>query len=109
MRAFGPVNLAYVRLAVSQLEAAANFASDILGLQAVAAVNGDRAFRSDHRKRTLTLSPGGASGFGVEVAATSDLDAILARLHEHGFRGHVAAEVECQDRSVRNALITQDA
>ena len=52
------VSVCYIRIAASELHASARFAADIFGLQRVAEKNGEIAFRSDNRFRTLSLSNG---------------------------------------------------
>ncbi|RXT54241.1 VOC family protein [Bradyrhizobium betae] len=109
MSASGPKNLAYIRLGVSHLDAAAAFVSDVVGLQAVVTNGATRTFRSDQRKHTLSLFVGAASGCGIEVTDHRDLDSILVRLREHKFEARLASDQECQERFVRAALITQDS
>ena len=48
-------SVCYVRLAVSEPGASARFVSDIFGLQRVADQDGEIAFRSDDRFRTVSL------------------------------------------------------
>ena len=49
-------SVCYVRLAVSEPNAGARFVSDIFGLQRVADDDGEIAFRSDDRFRTVSLA-----------------------------------------------------
>ena len=49
-------SVCYVRHVVSELQASARFVSEIFGLQKVADQDGEFAFRSDDRYRTLSLS-----------------------------------------------------
>ena len=49
-------SVCYVRLAIAELQAGARFASDIFGLQRVAGLDDEIAFRSDHRFRTVSFS-----------------------------------------------------
>src|SRR6516225_4346411 len=62
-------SVCYVRLAVSELNASARFVSDIFGLQRVADQNGEIAFRSDNRFRTVSLgkNPSDGASVGIEV------------------------------------------
>ena len=54
------VQLCYVRLAVAQPQAAATFATEILGLQHVPSKVEPFLFRSDERYHTLCLAAGTA-------------------------------------------------
>jgi len=59
------VSVCYIRIAASELHASARFAADIFGLQRVAEKNGEIAFRSDNRFRTLSISNGSSNGSGA--------------------------------------------
>jgi len=62
-------SVCYVRQTVSEPQACARFVSDIFGLQQVADHNGELAFRSDDRYRTLSLSgdPDDGASIGIEA------------------------------------------
>jgi 2,3-dihydroxy-p-cumate/2,3-dihydroxybenzoate 3,4-dioxygenase len=104
-------SVCYVRLAVSELNASARFASDIFGLQRVADQNGEVAFRSDDRYRTVSLSGNSSEGasVGVEVWDDKALDVINERLSDLGFAVRRAEPSECQRRYVQSALLAEDA
>ncbi|MFT4117136.1 oxidoreductase [Bradyrhizobium sp.] len=101
----------YVRLAVSELQASARFVSDIFGLQRVAEQDGEIAFRSDDRYRTVSLASHSneAASVGIEVWDDKALDTIAERLTALGFTARRAEPVECQRRHVQSALLTEDA
>src|SRR6187200_2606926 len=62
----------YVRLAVSEPGASARFVSDIFGLQRVADQDGEIAFRSDDRFRTVSLGENSADGASVGIEVWDD-------------------------------------
>src|SRR5882757_5973316 len=80
-------SVCYVRLVVSEPSASARFVSDIFGLQRVAEQNGEIAFRSDDRFRTVSLGQNSVDGasVGIEVWDDTALTEIARRLRELGF------------------------
>ncbi len=106
----GPlIDLCYVRLAVEQPQPAAEFATNVLGLQPVPAKQA-LLFRSDHRYHTLSLVTNTAtSSIGIEVADEAALDHVEQELQKGGFPARRADQEECKQRFVRDALIVQDA
>jgi 2,3-dihydroxy-p-cumate/2,3-dihydroxybenzoate 3,4-dioxygenase len=104
------IQLCYVRLAVSQPQAAAKFATEILGLQHVPNKLESFLFRSDHRYHTLCLTPDTKnSSIGIELSAAPDVDRAAEALTGAGFAAREATEEECAKRFVSRALIVQDA
>jgi len=104
-------SVCYVRLAVSEPKTSARFVSDIFGLQRVADQDGEIAFRSDNRFRTVSLGNDSADGASVGIEAWDDkaLEEIGRRLRELGFAAKEATASECQRRYVQSALLTEDA
>jgi 2,3-dihydroxy-p-cumate/2,3-dihydroxybenzoate 3,4-dioxygenase len=104
-------SVCYVRLAVSEPTASARFVSDIFGLQRVAERDGEIAFRSDDRYRTVSLGNNSAHApsVGIEVWDDIALDEIGSRLRELGFDARPASPDECQRRYVQSALLAEDA
>jgi 2,3-dihydroxy-p-cumate/2,3-dihydroxybenzoate 3,4-dioxygenase len=104
-------SVCYVRLAVSEPNASARFFSDIFGLQRVADQDGEIAFRSDGRFRTVSLGRDSADGasVGIEVWNDKALEQIRERLRELGFAVKQASVSECQRLYVQSALLTEDA
>jgi 2,3-dihydroxy-p-cumate/2,3-dihydroxybenzoate 3,4-dioxygenase len=100
-----------VRHAVSEPQACARFVSDIFGLQQVADQNGELAFRSDDRYRTVSLSSDQDDGasVGVEVWDDAALQEIDDQLRKHGFTVRSASTDECRRRYVQSALLANDA
>jgi 2,3-dihydroxy-p-cumate/2,3-dihydroxybenzoate 3,4-dioxygenase len=104
------VQLCYVRLAVAQPQAAATFATEILGLQHVPNKLEPFLFRSDERYHTLCWTAGSPrSSIGIEMAGDLELDRVAAALAKDGFSAREATEQECAQRFVRRALIVEDA
>jgi 2,3-dihydroxy-p-cumate/2,3-dihydroxybenzoate 3,4-dioxygenase len=102
--------LCYVRLAVAEPQAAATFATEILGLQHVPNKLEPFLFRSDQRYHTLCLAAGvQRSSIGVEIAGDRELDAAAEAMAAGGFSAREATEHECAQRFVRRALIVEDA
>jgi 2,3-dihydroxy-p-cumate/2,3-dihydroxybenzoate 3,4-dioxygenase len=103
-------SVCYVRLAVSEPNASARFVSDIFGLQRVADQDGEIAFRSDSRFRTVSLGQNSADGasVGMEVWDDKALEQIGGRLRELGLAVKEATASECQRRYVQSALLTED-
>src|SRR6266481_7694373 len=104
-------SVCYVRLTVSEPSASARFVSDIFGLQRVADQDGEIAFRSDDRFRTVSLGRNSADGasVGIEVWDDTALGEIGRRLRELGFMVKDATTSECRRRYVQSALLTEDA
>lgn len=104
-------SVCYVRLAVSEPSASARFVSDIFGLQRVADQDGEIAFRSDDRFRTVSLGQNAAdsASVGIEVWDDTALEEIGQRLHALGFTVNEATASECRRRYVQSALLTEDA
>src|SRR6267378_711187 len=104
-------SVCYVRLTVSEPSASARFVSDIFGLQRVADQDGEIAFRSDDRFRTVSLGQNSADGdsVGIEVWDDTALKEIGQRLRELGFTVKEATPTDCRRRYVQSALLTEDA
>jgi hypothetical protein len=103
------IQLCYVRLAVSQPQAAATFATEVLGLEHVPNKLEPFLYRSDARYHTLCLSAGAAKpSIGIEINNESDLDQAAKALARAGFSAREATSDECAQRFVRRALIVVD-
>jgi 2,3-dihydroxy-p-cumate/2,3-dihydroxybenzoate 3,4-dioxygenase len=104
-------SVCYVRHAVSEPHACARFVSGIFGLQQVAEQDGEIAFRSDDRFRTVSLSCDRDDGtsVGIEVWDQAALQEVGERLREHGFAVRTANPDECRRRYVYSALLAEDA
>ena len=104
-------SVCYVRHAVSEPQACARFISDIFGLQRVSDQNGELAFRSDERYRTVSISCDRDDGtsVGIEVWDDATLQQIGDRLRKHGFAARSASPDECRRRYVQYAWLAEDA
>jgi 2,3-dihydroxy-p-cumate/2,3-dihydroxybenzoate 3,4-dioxygenase len=103
------IQLCYVRLAVSQPQAAATFATEVLGLEHVPNKFEPFLYRSDARYHTLCLSAAAAKpSIGIEINNESDLDQAAKALARAGFSAREATSDECAQRFVRRALIVVD-
>ena len=104
-------SICYVRLAVRDLDAGARFASDTFGLQRVGEQDGEIAFRSDGRFRTVSLvSTETESGsIGVEVWDEAALERAAEQLGGAGFPIRRANKDECERRYVEAAWLAKDA
>lgn len=104
-------SVCYVRHAVREPLACARFVSDVFGLQQVASRDGEFAFRSDDRFRTVSLSSdqGDGTSIGIEAWDDAALQEIGERLRAHGFAARPASPEECQRRYVQSALLADDA
>ncbi len=99
-------SLCYVRMSCPDLDAAGRDVLDLLGLEPVRSDPGAKTFRSDGRDHTLALLADGAEAIGIEWP---ELDRLAERLHAAGVPAREATPQECSNRSVRRALLTQDA
>src|SRR5262245_14156208 len=103
-------SVCYVRLAVSEPNASARFVSDVFGLQRVTDQDGEIAFRSDDRFRTVSLAKDireGAS-VGIDMWDEAALEEVGGRLRESGFAVKDASASECRRRYVQAALLAED-
>jgi len=99
-------DIAYVRLAVTDLDAAATFAHKIIGLQSAGANAGVRYFRSDSRTHTLSLFAGDPTDqtVGFEVATVADLNAAAAELETQRYKVSLGETDECEARHVTDMI-----
>jgi len=104
------VQVCYLRLGSRKVEESARFATDVLGLQRVGAVDGDVALRSDHlyHRICLTEGPPEQQSIGLELPDEAHIEPARAALLAAGFPVRDADATECKRRYVRQALITQD-
>ena len=104
------VQVCYLRLGSPKVEESARFATDVLGLQRVGAVEGDVALRGDHlyHRICLTEGPPEQQSIGLELADEAHIEPARAVLQAAGFPVRDADANECKRRYVRQALITQD-
>ena len=104
-------SICYVRLAVRDLDAGARFASDTFGLQRVGEQDGEIAFRSDGRFRTVSLvsTETETGSVGVEMWDEAALERVAEQLGGAGFPIRRANKDECERRYVEAAWLAKDA
>lgn len=95
-------DLRYLRLPVPNLDAAADFGRDILGLQLEDQSDDALYFRSDARNHSLCFTAGGgAASVAITVAERSDLDSIFARLTNSGYTPDWLTAQDCALRQIK--------
>src|SRR5216684_2812611 len=95
--------LRYVRQGTRDLQVAADFALNILGLQLVDRSDNAAYFRSDLRDHTLVFFLGEPTdrAVGFEVHGRAQFEAAVAGLSQHGIDVTIGTEPECAARRVR--------
>ena len=109
-------DIAYVRSGVADLEAAVRFATDIVGLELVAAAEPGRPgarvahLRADHRQHCLALveGPSGVIASGFTVADSDALAAAETELEAAGFRVRRGDPAQARSRRVREFIAFDD-
>lgn len=103
-------NVCYVRLGASDLEDAAHFATEMLGLEVAERARNEISFKSDDRDHTLVYFEGDPNDHtaAFEVAEQRDLDDAAATLEKlgHDVRRGLAAEADA--RKVRDFVRFRD-
>jgi 2,3-dihydroxybiphenyl 1,2-dioxygenase len=102
--------LGYIGVHSSKLEDWSTLATGLLGMQLVDRAANDRVFRMDDRKQRLVVT--GESGerlafTGWETESAAELDALAARLDDHGVRVDRAPRALADQRGVAD-LVTFD-
>lgn len=96
-------DLRYLRVPVEDLGAAANFASDIIGLQAADRDSENARFRSDARNYALCYTvKAGPAALALTVARLDDLDQMLEQLQE--WQPRRLTEEECAERQIKSGI-----
>ena len=95
-------DIRYVRLGTGDLNAAARYATSILGLEEAGRRDGARYFRSDLRDHTLVYFEGDPADHttGFEVADSSALEAAAAEIEAHRLPLRLGTRDECAARRV---------
>lgn len=102
-------SVAYVRVASPEPQAAARFATEIIGLERVGSANGEIALRSDGRYRTLSLVNGASEpSVGIELYDDAALTDAASTLAAAGFSARPATAEECRARYVVAAVLARD-
>jgi 2,3-dihydroxy-p-cumate/2,3-dihydroxybenzoate 3,4-dioxygenase len=104
-------DVAYVRSGAADLAAATRFATEIVGLELVAPVDGQVAYlRADHRHHCLALvqGPSGVIASGFTVADSDALEVAETELERAGLAVHRGSEAEARSRRVREFIALDD-
>jgi 2,3-dihydroxy-p-cumate/2,3-dihydroxybenzoate 3,4-dioxygenase len=104
-------DIAYVRSGVTDMDAAARFATEIVGLELEAPTEiGIAHLRADHRHHCLALVEGrsGVISSGFTVADSDALAAAETELERAGFAVHRGAGEEARSRRVREFIAFDD-
>ena len=102
--------LRYVRLGTHDIDAAAKYAADILGLQLVRREGGWVYLRSDERDHTLVYFDGdpGDHTIAFDVVTNEALEHAATVLEQNGFRVRAGSRDECDQRRVRDFISFND-
>src|SRR6266487_4578376 len=104
-------DIAYVRSGVADLEAAARFAADIVGLELAAPTEiGVAHLRADHRHHCLALveGPSGVISSGFTVADSDALDRKSTELERSGIAVRRGSGQQARSRRVREFIAFDD-
>jgi len=104
-------DLRYVRAALPDLEQAARYATEILGLQPAGHEPGRAWFQSDFRAYSLCLEdaslvPGAADAIALTVSLAAELDGVAADLEKAGFPTRRLGAEDCASRRIRSGIAT---
>lgn len=100
----------YVRLGTKDVDAAADYATRILGLQQVRREGKSAYFRSDSRDHTLVYFEGDprAHVAAFEVTAPEEIDAAASALEALDVRVHRGTRDDCEQRYVESMIAFTD-
>ena len=103
-------DIRYVRLGTRDVEAAARYATAILGLEAAGAEDGARYFRSDGRDHTLVYFEGDPSDhtIGFDVRDAAALDAAAAEIDARDLPVAWGTREACEMRRVERLVRLRD-
>jgi 2,3-dihydroxy-p-cumate/2,3-dihydroxybenzoate 3,4-dioxygenase len=95
-------DIRYVRLGTRNVEAAAEYAQKILGLEPVRKEQGACYFRSDNRDHTLVYFEGDPrdNTIAFELANPGELEAAATALSDSGYRVESGSREACEQRCV---------
>ncbi|MET0202881.1 MAG: VOC family protein [Casimicrobiaceae bacterium] len=103
-------DIRYVRLGTRDLDAAARYATSILGLEPAGRERGRAYFRSDARDHTLVFVDGDPRTHtaAFDVAQASALDAAAAQIEGEGLPVREGTREECESRRVERFVHFKD-
>lgn len=101
-------DLRYIRIAMPELEPAARYAADILGLQPAGHEPGRAWFQSDFRSYSLCLEEGSSApdAVALTVSLADELDIVAADLEKAGFPARRLSLDECASRRIKSGITT---
>ena len=104
------LDVSYVRLGTQDLEGAARFAVDYLGLEVSEHRKGTVCFKSDVREQTLCYFEGNPADQAVafEVRDSNDLDMAASELERLGYAVRSGTESEAAARHVKGFIAFKD-
>src|SRR5690242_16586050 len=103
--------LGYVGIRSTRLDDWNAYATRLLGMQRVDRAGAVRAFRMDDRKQRLIVTGDEGEGLGFlgwEVTDAAALDALAARLEEHGVDVRRASRSLADERHVADLILFDD-
>jgi len=103
-------DMQYVRLATRDVERAANFLTEIIGLQLVRREDGRAYLRGDDRDHDICYVPGepGQHVVGLKIETRAELDAAAAELAAAGIAVERGTTEECAERRVMDLVRFRD-
>lgn len=101
-------DIAFVRLATTDVDGHAAFAGGMIGLQAVPGGEDEAWFRSDIRRRTLVFTPDGPSSVGIAFHDPDHLDLIADKLADAGHAVERHDRAACDRLFVRKGFRVSD-
>jgi 2,3-dihydroxybiphenyl 1,2-dioxygenase len=103
--------LGYLGIRAKGLDDWAAYGTNLLGLQRIERSRSTLAFRMDDRKQRIVIDAGGHEGigfFGWEVAGAAALDALAARLEQHGVAVARGSRALADERHVEDLIVFSD-
>ncbi len=102
--------LGYLGFRTRRLEDWRQFGTNFLGMQLIDKGRSTLAFRMDDRKQRVVITGGddGAPYYGWEVADSTALDAIAARLEQHHVPASRMSRAACDERHVTAGICCAD-
>ena len=103
--------LGYIGVRAKNLEDWAGYGVNFLGLQKIDKSRQSMAFRMDDRKQRLVVDADGGQGigfFGWEMADSTALDDVAARLEKMGTKVARGSRALADERHVKDVVVTND-
>lgn len=99
------LDLRYLRLTVCDLEAAAGYGTDVLGLKLEDRAEDALYFRSDARNHALSFCTGEApAAVAITVATKADLERVFEQITKAGYTPAWLSEAEALRRQIKTGL-----